>query len=750
MRKILYPLLALVVILQLVVSPLSASAAEQVYFTEPEEGKYEPLHPYTLNWTGNVLVDGGYNLSTKVLHGRGQGNLADIVITDEEIGANAIIDLGPNASLTTTINPDQYRGWKTYVPLRYSTYLIKTHDNKYAKVKITDIQPGRVYFQYVMETDAPVQGSWKEFSEKYQVPRNKEWRINFSREVDATSVHTQNVYVTSESGSRVNVLVKVDPNNSKTVLVHPPSNGYEYGKSYTLYVQNIKEKETSKLIKENVKMKFTIEQSPVQPKPPTNIVATGGNDSINISWTNSPDNNIKGYYIYTSTDNTNFTRLINTVNNSYLFNGSNFTIKATNGQKLYIYIVAVDLFDRVSIKTDVITVTPIADIAPNPPRNIIASPYGDEIDVSWDDSTSSNVDGYRIYISTDGVNFKPLRNSEDASDIFRGNYVIIDGYSGKTVYLYVVAVNKNGTESAKTTTLTVKPGETQPNPPSNLKAIPGDGVIDLSWSSSTSSNISGYYVYARYDGEINFRKLTISGSNNNLFTGNSVKIPVTNGQKVFFYVTAVNTNGKESSSSFVVSATATSSSSYTAPVIHTTTPGNGTIKIEWFEIYDPNLLGYYVYLSEGSTNNFKRLTYSDGNPLVISTEQLIDSLKNGTKYYLYVSAVYKNNQIVDSNIVSTTTTTGTYTDWSGTWSTDYGTMQLKQLGYTVVGTYKYGSVEGTITGTVDGYTLKGKFSEPGNTGDIEFMMTTDKTEFLGKYRNQYQTIWAPWDGERIY
>ncbi len=548
MKKVIYPLFALVVLLQLVISPLSANAAEQVYFTEPKEGVYNPLHPNTLNWTGNVLVDGGYNLMTNSLYGRGEGGQADIVITSKEIGANAIIDLGANANLSATIERDQYRGWKTYFSLNYSTYLIKTHNNKFAKIKITDIQPNRVYFQYVLETDAPVQGDWRELPAKNLQPADKVWRINFSKEVDATSVHSQNVYVISESGIMVNVSVKVDPSNAKTVLVQPPSSGYEFGKSYTVYVQNIKEKGTSKLIKENVKMKFTIE-NPVMPvplKPPSNVKYEIVDKSIKLTWTDSEDAN----------------------------------------------------------------------------RN--------------------DFNGYYIYISTNGVDYTKLTNSNNGSNIFKTNSVFIDGYSGKYVYIYVTAVDLFGNESIISNTVTVPP------------------------------------------------------------------TPVSN-----------------------------------APIIFDTNAGNGWVTVDWYDIYDPNLLGYYLYISEGTS-----IEYVRQNQLLTVSNARISGLTNGVKYNFYVTAVYKSGESSKSKIVSETPTAAVTSTWEGQWSTRYGTINMVQSGNKVKGTYQYGTIEGTV----EGNNLIGTFYESSvSNGEIKFTMSSDGNSFDGKFKYTRYNIndWADWSGTRL-
>lgn len=50
------------------------------------------------------------------------------------------------------------------------------------------------------------------------------------------------------------------------------------------------------------------------PEVPTSVTALAGPDSIEISWSRSPDTNLKGYYVYRSTNGGDFTRLGDIVN----------------------------------------------------------------------------------------------------------------------------------------------------------------------------------------------------------------------------------------------------------------------------------------------------------------------------------------------------------------------------------------------------------------------------------------------------
>jgi hypothetical protein len=76
-------------------------------------------------------------------------------------------------------------------------------------------------------------------------------------------------------------------------------------------------------------------------------------------------------------------------------------------------------------------------------------------------------------------------------------------------------------------------------------------------------------------------------------------------------------------------------------------------------------------------------------------------------------------------------------EWTGTWSTDWGTMVLKQSGTSVTGTYTHDS--GHITGTAAGLVVTGRWDEaptrkgPRDAGTITFTMSADLRTFSGSW-----------------
>jgi uncharacterized Zn-binding protein involved in type VI secretion len=90
--------------------------------------------------------------------------------------------------------------------------------------------------------------------------------------------------------------------------------------------------------------------------------------------------------------------------------------------------------------------------------------------------------------------------------------------------------------------------------------------------------------------------------------------------------------------------------------------------------------------------------------------------------------------------------------WEGSWDTTFGTMTLTQSGNRVTGTYTWD--DGKITGTVDGNTLTGTWSDgktgaaPNGSGDIVFTMAADGKSFTGIYKYGSTGSGYTWNGTR--
>jgi hypothetical protein len=96
--------------------------------------------------------------------------------------------------------------------------------------------------------------------------------------------------------------------------------------------------------------------------------------------------------------------------------------------------------------------------------------------------------------------------------------------------------------------------------------------------------------------------------------------------------------------------------------------------------------------------------------------------------------------------------------WSGTWNTTWTEesgeyseiVTLTQTGSTVTGTYETGS--DMFQGTVTGNKILGTWSEDNTTGPFEFVLSTDKNSFTGKWAYTSEELVNStyyWNGIRV-
>ncbi len=133
----------------------SVQAADTITWGDKQSGVYDKLHPYTLNWSGDVLDRGGLNLLE--LKYTTSSSDADIVINQYgDIGALAIRKL--DSEDLTKPTDRNVTGFTNSLEIEQgAVYLVVLHDGSHSKIKIDRILPDngfsitKVTFSYVLE-----------------------------------------------------------------------------------------------------------------------------------------------------------------------------------------------------------------------------------------------------------------------------------------------------------------------------------------------------------------------------------------------------------------------------------------------------------------------------------------------------------------------------------------------------------------------------------------------------------------------
>ena len=277
------------------------------------------------------------------------------------------------------------------------------------------------------------------------------------------------------------------------------------------------------------------------PTAPQSLTATGGNKSVQLSWS-APSSNggspITGYNVYRGTSaGGEGSTAVGAVNGTT----TSFTdLTVTNGTTYFYTVKAVNAVGT-SQPSNEANATPQASV-PGQPTGLVASAGDAKVVLSWTVPNSdggSPITGYNVYRSTTpgGEGSTPYTTATSSS--FTDTAVT----NGTTYYYKVAAVNTVGTgPQSGEANATPQPAATVPSAPQGLTATGSNGAVQLSWSAPASSGgaaVTSYNVY---------RSTTAGGEGSTPVatgvTGTSfIDSPLNNGTTYYYTVAAVNAVG---------------------------------------------------------------------------------------------------------------------------------------------------------------------------------------------------------------
>ncbi len=388
--------------------------------------------------------------------------------------------------------------------------------------------------------------------------------------------------------------------------------------------------------------------APSVPGSPTNVSATAGDATATVSWTAPADGGsaILGYsitpYIGTvaqTTQNFNTNATTDVVTGLTNGTGYTFTVTAKNG-----------VGDSIA-STPSTTATPIATV-PGNPTGVTATDGNGSVTITWTPPVAgrTSVIGYDVFMGTTSGGESPtaLNGAPTAGT----SYTVSSLTNGTKYYFTVVAVNSVG-PSLPSGEVSATPSNTKPGVPSQVKAVSGNGSIDLTWTapSNGGSPITGYNVFmgTKSGGESPTALNAVPTTATSYSVGS-----LTNGTTYYFTVVAVNKVGP-SLPSGEVSATP-SNALPSAPSKVTATSGNTSVELKWDvpTIGASTVIGYDVYI--GTASGRESALPVNSTPTQ-GTTYAVASLINGQKYYFEVKAINANGSSLASTEVSATPTT---------------------------------------------------------------------------------------------
>jgi len=355
------------------------------------------------------------------------------------------------------------------------------------------------------------------------------------------------------------------------------------------------------------------------PDPPTNVVATPGNASADVTW-DSPQSSggsaITSYTVTSSPGNISITTPQLSATFSTLVNGTQytFTVFATNA-----------IGDSIE-STPSSPVTPAT--VPNAPLNAFAIAGNGEAQVLWDFPV---FDGGAPIINFTVISIPATTGPQSTAD--DSTTLIFLGLTNGTPYAFTVyATNLIGNSPASALTTPVTPaGVTAPGPPQTVSAtLISPGLITVSWSAPVSDGGSSVTSYTIYADPPDVAPQSVSSA----FVTVDFDNTLTNGTLYTFTVTATNAIGESLPSA---GATATPAIAPSVPENFTVTPRNQGAILTWsppLSTGGPPISFYTGFFFSGTQ------TYTDwvvaGN---VFTYVVPDTLTNGIIYSFRVAAV---------------------------------------------------------------------------------------------------------------
>lgn len=275
------------------------------------------------------------------------------------------------------------------------------------------------------------------------------------------------------------------------------------GDVYGYKIESIDEAGNTSLSRHTVV--FFPDQSP--PAKPTGLKAVSAAGTVQLTWNNNKENDLKGYYLYRASnrDKDYFNMLYRY---PIVVNSFNDTLPSVAKNEFVYYIQAVDEDYNVSLPSDTVIITLPDTVAPLQPiiRNIRQEKDAIHFEADLRDDDKDIV-GYAVFRSNENnddyqrINREPITEKTFKDPI---------NTTAQSYFYYIVSIDASGNESPKSdkANLYIFEEEKPMIAANNLKATYNirDSSINISWSNE-AKNVNGYIVY-RKSGEDPFKPIS--------------------------------------------------------------------------------------------------------------------------------------------------------------------------------------------------------------------------------------------------
>ena len=394
------------------------------------------------------------------------------------------------------------------------------------------------------------------------------------------------------------------------------------------------------------------------PDAPTALSASGGDQSIVLTWTASASTGGPPIitYQYTTDNGVTFKTFVPTGTTVTITTQSNNTT-LVNGTP---YSIAIRVFNSfyASPLSNYSTTTPAT--SPSAPTLVSATGGNLSIILSWAIPAStggSNITGYE-YTTNGGANYRSLNTVGTTATITTTSAATTPATTLVNGQLYTIAVraiNLKG-PSNNSNALSAIPA-TIPGPPILTSAVGGRGSITLVWTGPTFTGGSPItdYEYTTDNGST-FLSLGTSGTTAIITRISSGSLPTAALVEFTSYtvkIRSVNSQGRSLALSGPLTATTLNAPTVpAAPILISATAGDQSIALVWVAPLDNggNSITGYNYTTDNGANYLSLNTI--GTSATISLTSSGTTLVNGVVYTIGVAAVNQVGSSIKSNLIT--------------------------------------------------------------------------------------------------
>lgn len=281
---------------------------------------------------------------------------------------------------------------------------------------------------------------------------------------------------------------------------------------------------------------------------------------------------------------------------------------------------------------------------PSPPQGVYIYFAGDGmIILVWEKNKESDFAFYKIYRSTDSLNFSFI--SQTSENIFGDKDLDYD----TTYYYYITAVDNSGNESEPSVIVGAKPLNLYPPvQPYGLTVEAHndpDGIyINLSWYKNPDGDIKLYKIFRSKTPNFTTHDSNLVGTSTINFYRDTLNLSLN--QHYYYKIVAIDKGGLQSKPSYEEDDIILKQPELIKPENNAITSYDLTFK--WKKVEHAS--GYVIFISTSRFGNeiWKRVVYSESSNDTISVSYTGSSLYSGKTYFWKVATFTKGENIINS------------------------------------------------------------------------------------------------------